>query len=147
MSDSGSGRSGNRRATRIAGLAALVLAVAAVPVQLAFLGPVVRTHLTARHEHNIRRLLIAAADRIPDGARYAITSAAREPNAVYFLGPAVDVRFTGSPEIVRRRLEIHRIRYVIILRQSRPRALASGDASWYRLIVRRRAGEVVEVLP
>jgi hypothetical protein len=147
MTESGSGRSGYRRMTRIAGLTAVVVAVAAVPAQIAFLAPVAHTQLTAGHKHRIRELLVAARDRIPHGARYAVTSAAREPNAVYFLGPAVNVRFTGSPEIVRRRLETHRIRYVIILRHSRPPAFTSGDATWYRVILDLAAGEVVEVLP
>lgn len=147
MTDSGSGRSGYRSATRLAGLTAVVLAVAAVPAQIAFLAPVAHTQLTAGHRHRIRELLMTARDRIPDGARYAVTSAARQPNAVYFLGPVVDVRFTGSPEIVRRRLENRRVRYVIILRHSRPPAFTSGDATWYRVLVDTEAGEVVEVLP
>jgi hypothetical protein len=147
MTDSGAGRSGHCRAKRIAGLAAVALLLAAVPLQVAFLAPVAHRQLMARHEHRIRELFVAAADRIPHGARYAVTSAARTPNAVYFLGPAVNLEFAGPAAVVRRRLETHRVRYVIVLNRSRPAAFTAGNASWYRVILSLRAGDVVELLP
>jgi hypothetical protein len=125
----------------------VTLAGVGVPAQAAFLARTADTHLTAPHEHHIRTLLIAAARRVPAGARYAVTSAARESNAVYFVRQAaiVDVDFTGPASAVRSRLANRRVRFVVVFYRNRPPAFTSRSPTWYRVLVSLRAGQLVEV--
>ena len=144
---SGEGAAGFSWALRVAGLAAVVVAAVAVPVQAVYVARVARTQLSAPHEHDIRTLFMAAARYIPEGAPYAVTSAARTPNAVYLLRHrnVVGVNLNGPTAAVRARLQNAGVRFVIVLVQNRPPAFSAKDATWYRVLVDLRAGQVVEV--
>jgi hypothetical protein len=141
------GAAGSCSALRVAGLAAVAVAVVAVPVQAVYLAHVARTQLSERHEHNIRTLLVAAAGRLPDGATYAVTSAGRWPNAVYLLRHQELVRLalSGPTAAVQARLRTAGVRFVIVLYRDRPRAFSEPTATWYRVLVALRAGQLVEV--
>ena len=147
MSHTGEGTEGRSRAVRVAGLAAVVLLAAGVAIQAGFVVRHAHTELTAPREHAIRGLLEVAADRVPEGDRYAITSLARTPNAVYFLGyrPVDGVGLRGSPAAVHDRLTKARVRYVIVLDRDRPRAFRSRHGSWYRILATTPAGQLLEV--
>jgi hypothetical protein len=147
MSHTGEGTEGRSRAVRVAGLAAVVLLAAGVAIQAGFVVRHAHTELTAPREHAIRELLEVAADRVPDGDRYAITSLARTPNAVYFLGyrPVDGIGLRGSPAAVHDRLTKARVRYVIVLDRDRPRAFRSRHGSWYRVVAKTPAGQLLEV--
>ena len=84
---------------------------------------------------------------MPEGDRYAITSLARTPNAVYFLGyrPVDGIGLRGSPAAVHDRLTKARVRYVIVLDRDRPRAFRSRHGSWYRVVATTPAGQLLEV--
>ncbi len=147
MSHTGEGTEGRSRAVRVAGLAAVVLLAAGVAIQAGFVVRHAHTELTAPREHAIRELLEVAADRVPEGDRYAITSLARTPNAVYFLGyrPVDGIGLRGSPAAVHDRLTKARVRYVIVLDRDRPRAFRSRHGSWYRVVATTPAGQLLEV--
>jgi hypothetical protein len=131
MSPTGEGTAGRSRAVRVAGLAAVVVLVAGTAIQAGFVVRHAHTELTAPREHGIRELLEVAAERVPRGERYAITSLARTPNAVYFLGyrPVDGVGLRGSPAAVHDRLTRARVRYIIGLDRDRPRAFRSRHGS------------------
>ena len=84
---------------------------------------------------------------MPAGDRYAITSLARTPNAVYFLGyrPVAGVGLRGSPAAVHDRLARARVRYVIVLDRGRPKAFRSRHGSWYRILVTTPTGQLLEL--
>jgi hypothetical protein len=147
MTTSGEGPAAHSKVVRLAALGAVVVAIAGVPAQAAFVARTAATQLTAPHEHRIRALLVAAAKRIPDGARYAVTSAARTPNAVYFIRQAkvVPLRLKGPPTAVRARLAEHRVRFVIVLYRNHAPAFASPASTWYHVLLKREAGELVEI--
>jgi hypothetical protein len=144
---SGDGAAGFSWALRVAGLAAVVVAALAVPVQGVYLARVARTQLSAPHEHYIRTLFMAAARHIPEGAPYAVTSVARTRNVAYLLRHRnlVVVNLNGPTAAVRARLQNAGVRFVIVLFRNRPRAFSDPSATWYRVLVGLRAGQVVEV--
>jgi hypothetical protein len=147
MAHTGEARSGRSRAVRVAGLAAVALLAAGVAIQAGFVARHARTELTAPREHGIRELLEVAARRVPRGDRYAITSLARTPNAVYFLGyrPVEGVGLRGPPAAVHDRLTRAGVRYVIVLDRDRPRAFRSRHGSWYRILATTPAGQLLEL--
>jgi hypothetical protein len=144
---SGDGVAGFSWALRVAGLAAVVVAAVSVPVQGVYLARVARTQLSAPHEHDIRTLFMAAARHIPEGAPFAVTSVARTRNVVYLLRRrnVVRVDLNGPTAAVRARLQNAGVRFVIVLFRNRPPAFSARDATWYRVLVGLRAGQVVEV--
>jgi hypothetical protein len=147
MPNSSEGTLGHPRAAGAAGLVAVLLLVAGLPVQAAFTARTADTALTARHEHDIRDLMLAAADHIPDGARYAVTSEARTPNAVYTIRRATvaQVDLIGAAPAVYERLEQAGVGFVIVLYRNRPPAFAPPDPRWYRLLASVTAGQVVQL--
>jgi hypothetical protein len=147
MAHTGEAGSGRSRAVRVAGLAAVALLAAGVAIQAGFVARHAHTELTAPRAHGIRELLEVAARRVPRGDRYAITSLARTPNAVYFLGyrPVEGVGLRGAPAAVHDRLMRARVRYVIVLDRDRPRAFRSRHGSWYRILATTPAGQLLEL--
>lgn len=147
MADSGAGPLGHSRAIGAAGILAVVLLAAGVPLQAAFTARTAHRLLTAEHGHDIRNLMLAASDHIPEGARYAVTSRARTPNAVYTIRQAkvVVLDLTGSPAAVHRRLERAGVGFVIVLYRNRPRAFAPPDLRLFHRLASVRAGQVLQV--
>jgi hypothetical protein len=148
MAQSGETWAGRSRAVRFAGLAAVVLLGAGVAIQAGFVARHAHTELTAPREHGIRELLEVAARRVPRGDRYAITSLARTPNAIYFLGyrPVEGVGLRGTPAAVHDRLTRARVRYVIVLDRNRPRAFRSRHRRWYRILATTPSGQLLELV-
>jgi hypothetical protein len=145
-SEVGAGRS---QAVRGMGLAAVALALVGVPLEAAYLVGHARTELTAPHVHSIRDLLAPAADAIPPDGSWVITSAARTPNALYFLQrpPVEHVPLAGRPAAVHARLVQAGVDYVIVLYRNRPTAFRTRHDEWYRVVLARRGGVVLLVEP
>jgi hypothetical protein len=148
MPEASAGSLEHPRVVGAAGLMAVLLLLVGVPVQAAFTARSAHTALTARHAHAIRDLLVAAGDRIPDGARYAVTSFERAPNAVYMLpmATAVDVDLAGPAAVVHERLRHTGVGFVIVLYRDRPQAFAPPDPRWYRVVTSLRAGQVLQLV-
>ena len=144
-SEVGAGRS---RTVRGMGLAAVALALAGVPIGAAYVAGHARTELTAPHEHRIRGLLEPAAGVIPPDGRWVITSAARTPNALYFIQhpPVEGFGLKGPAAAVHARLVQHGVEYVIVLYRNHLKAFRTRHDEWYRVILTRRAGEVLQVV-
>jgi hypothetical protein len=149
MPHTGQGRAGRSRAVRVAGLAAVILVAAGVAIQAAFVVRHAHEELTAHHKHYIRDLLAPAADAIPPDGRWVITSAARTPNALYFLQrpPVQHVPLAGTAAAVHTSLVQAGVDYVIVLYRNRPMAFRAPHDDWYRVVLARRAGVVLQVEP
>jgi hypothetical protein len=140
-------RAGRPRAVGVTALAVVLLASAGVAIQAAFVVRHARTELTAPREHRIRELLEVAGAQVPPGDRYAMTSPARTPNAVYFMGyrPVAGINLQGSPAAVHHRLAEARVQYVIVLNRGRPRAFRSRHPTGYRVVATLPAGQLLEI--
>jgi hypothetical protein len=140
---------GHSQAVRGMGLAAVVLALAGVPLEAAYLVGHMRTELTAPHEHRIRGLLEPAADAIPPDGTWVITSAARTPNALYLIQrpPVGHVPLAGSPAAVHARLVQAGVDYVIVLYRNHVKAFRTRHDGWYRVVLARPGGVVLQVKP
>jgi len=131
------------------GLAAVALALVGVPLEAAYLVGHMRTELTAPHEHRIRGLLEPSAGVIPPDGRWVITSAARTPNALYFIQhpPVEGVSLKGSAAAVHARLVQHGVGYVIVLYRNHVKAFRTRHDEWYRVVLARPGGMVLQVEP